>query len=83
MIDKDTALERLAQQPELSGAMTLAQGYIDLVRQRLSSQLACIIHNAKEKPVIPVETGIYAKQHPFEWIPACAGMTAARFWPCE
>jgi transposase len=36
---EDELIERLAQQPELSGAITLAQHFIDLIRQRLPSQL--------------------------------------------
>ncbi len=35
--EEDTLIERLAQQPELSGAVTLALRFIDLVRQRLPS----------------------------------------------
>ena len=37
--EEEKLLERLAQQPELSGVLTLAQGFIDLVRQRLPDQL--------------------------------------------
>ena len=40
-------IERLDQQPELGGAIALAQRFIDLVRQRLSNQLDDWLQAAK------------------------------------
>lgn len=40
-------IKRLAQQPELSGIITLAQGFIDLVRHRLPEQLDSWLETAK------------------------------------
>jgi len=38
-VEEKLLLERLAHQPELSAAISLAQGFIDLVRRRLPDQL--------------------------------------------
>ena len=45
--EEKTLLERLGGQPELSGAITLAQGFIKLVRQRLPENLDSWIEKAK------------------------------------
>lgn len=40
-------LEHLYQQPELSAAITLAQSFIELVRQRVPDKLDCWLEQAK------------------------------------
>jgi len=49
--EDDILLEQLAQQPELSRAISLAQGFIDLVRQRLPSQLDDWLQAAKTSSI--------------------------------
>ena len=49
--EEETLLERLAQQPELAGVITLAQGFLDLVRQRLPDQLDSWLETAKNSSI--------------------------------
>lgn len=49
--EEETLLERLAQQPELAGGITLAQGFLDLVRQRLPDQLDSWLETAKNSSI--------------------------------
>ena len=44
-------IKRLAQQPELSGIITLAQGFIDLVRHRLPEPLDSWLETAKTSSI--------------------------------
>ena len=49
--EEKTLLERLVGQPELSGAITLAQGFIKLVRQRLPENLDSWLEKAKNSSI--------------------------------
>jgi transposase len=49
--EDDILLEQLAQQPELSGPISLAQGFINLVRQRIPSQLDDWLQAAKTSSI--------------------------------
>ena len=48
---EENLLERLGGQPELSGAITLAQGFIELVRQRLPENLDSWLEKAKNSSI--------------------------------
>lgn len=71
--EEDTLIERLAQQPELSGAITLAQSFIDLVRQRLPSQLDDWLQAAKTSSIKAFQS--FAKGLEEDYDAVKAGMT--------
>ena len=49
--EEEALLERLGQQPELSGTITLAQGFIELVRQRLPENLDSWLEKTKNSSI--------------------------------
>jgi transposase len=71
--EEDLLIARLAQQPELSGAITLAQDFIDLVRQRLPSQLDDWLQAAKTSSVKAFQS--FAKGLEEDYDAVKAGMT--------
>jgi len=71
--DEDLLIARLAQQPELSGAITLAQDFIDLVRLRLPSQLDDWLQAAKASSVKAFQS--FAKGLKEDYDAVKAGMT--------
>ncbi|MBE9108119.1 ISL3 family transposase [Nodosilinea sp. LEGE 07298] len=71
--EDDSLLEQLAQQPELSGAISLAQGFIDLVRQRLPSQLDDWLQAAKTSSIKAFQS--FAKGLEEDYDAVKAGMT--------
>ena len=71
--EDDILLEHLAQQPELSGAISLAQGFIDLVRQRLPSQLDDWLQAAKTSSIKAFQS--FAKGLEEDYDAVKAGMT--------
>jgi len=71
--EEDTVIERLAQQPELSGAITLAQSFIGLVRQRLPSQLDDWLQAAKTSAIKAFHS--FAKGLEEDYDAVKAGMT--------
>jgi transposase len=71
--EEETLIERLAQQPELSGAVTLAQRFIDLVRQRLPSQLDDWLQAAKTSSIKAFHS--FAKGLEEDYDAVKAGMT--------
>lgn len=71
--EEDLLIVRLAQQPELSGAITLAQDFIDLVRQRLPTQLDDWLQAAKASSVKAFQS--FAKGLKEDYEAVKAGMT--------
>ncbi len=71
--EEEKLLERLAQQPELSGVITLAQGFIDLVRQRLPDQLDSWLETVKNGSIKAFES--FAKGLKDDYDAVRAGLT--------
>lgn len=71
--EEDTLIEQLAQQPELSGTITLDPRFIDLVRQRLPSQLDDWLQAAKTSSIKAFQS--FAKGLEEDYDAVKAGMT--------
>jgi transposase len=55
-VEEEQTLEALCQQPELVDAITLAQGFIDLVRQRLPEDLDSWLEKATNSSIKVFQT---------------------------
>ena len=71
--EENSLITRLAQQPELSGAITLAQDFIDLIRQRLPTQLDAWLQAAKASSIKAFQS--FAKGLEEDYDAVKAGMT--------
>lgn len=64
--EEATLLEWLAQQPELAGVITLAQGFLDLVRQRLPAQLDSWLETAKNSSIKAFQSFAKGRQEDYD-----------------
>jgi len=72
-VEEEQTLEALCQQPELSDAITLAQGFIELVRQRLPADLDSWLEKATNSSIKAFQT--FAKGLKEDYDAVKAGLT--------